>query len=213
MISEYKYFLIENENDMKMKMINKFKNIESLDELIESIDEIISIQYFKGLFIDPDEYDEIISSKLDKIINNTFDEIKSNSSVLNPESFNHDESEYKYYLIMLLDKYDIFLSEYSLKTNITKSGEIKALYLIELYDELDEIKKPEYLDEIITYEDENDLYAYIDELISCFLSDASNKDNMIFRYFNYDEFISDLKYSDELYEINNSYVTDINRLY
>ena len=216
MNDSYKYLLIENESEFKSSLLKDIKCIYDLKSLLKYLDRLISIQYYKGLFYDSSEYDEILSDKIESIINNTFDEIKENSSCLNPECFNYDESEYKYYIESLLESYDIFISGLKYKTNINQDMKIKSVYLINLYLENDSIENPDYFNELIAYESESDYYDYIDEMISCFLNNSSNKDNMIFRYFNYDEYKSDEISNDELYEIeiNNkkSYIHDYNQL-
>ena len=193
----FKNMLIENESEYKKFILNEINDSSESDELLRLLNKIMNLQYYKGLFYESDEYDEIISSKINELI---------------------ESDELKYFLIQLLDAYDLFISNVKIESEIYASDEIITKYLIELYESrniyLDEIDS-EYMSDIIAYESKSDLEYYIDELISCYLLDSSNNDNMIFRYFNYDEYISDMLESDELIEVKNnykiSYVIDYNK--
>ena len=210
---EFKYTLIENESDYKSFILKEIDESDELTELLRLLDKTISVQYYKGLFYESDEYDEIISSKINEIIDAS-DEFISE----------YDKKEIKYILKMILEYHDIFIdaideyisdldeSEYNLN--------IKAYYINSLIDldelYLDEISS-DYIDEIIAYKDKYELIDYIKQLIDeCYLIGnnfnfkTKSYDSLVLNYFNYDEFISD---SDEYIKIkyNSSYAYIENR--
>jgi hypothetical protein len=207
MNTEFKYTLIENESEYKIKILNEIENTKNESELLRLLSKLISVQYYKGLFHESDEYDEIISSKINELI---------------------ESDEIKYIIKSYLDAYDIYLEsvKYEIPEYYLESVKIKAIYIIDIIDSeiyLDELNES-YLDEIIIYPNESDLEYYINELISCHLnrnlndsySEFKKNHEFIFNYFNYDEFISDMIDSDELieYDINHkkSYIMNYNNL-
>lgn len=202
---EFKTILIENENEYASKILDEIKNASDESELLRLLDKIISVQYYKGIYADPDEYDEIISAKINELIDINF-------------KYSYSENEFKYFLKALLESYDLFLSLVTFNIEIDESIKIKSKYLIENLDSnfyLDEINT-DYLDEIIVYASYDALTDYIDELIYLDSSN-NNKDSFIYRYFNYDAYISDMIDSDELYELDYNYesvyISDLNLLY
>lgn len=210
----YKTLLIENESEFIDSFLKKTENINSLDELIEFLDELISIQYYKGIFNDPDEYDELISSKINEIIENEFkpDEDASENMI---KALKLDESIYKYYLYELLEYYDIYLSDINGYISNYEDNKTKIKYLLDLYAS-DEIKKPEYLDELYSY-DEDAIIEEINDLLSDMISsmkynyNTKSYDCWILDYFNYDEYISDLIDSEEIIKIDeDEYIKDMN---
>lgn len=200
---EFKYMLIENENEYASKILDEIKNASDESELLRLLDKIISVQYYKGIYTDPDEYDEIISAKINEI----YDVEIENS---------YSENEIKYFLESLLESYDLFLSKLDYSVEITDSIKIISEYLINILDSeifLDEINS-DYLDEIIAYESDESLEYYINDILSCYNIDSNNE--LISKYFNYDAYISDMLESNELIKIdyNNSsaYVINYNIL-
>ena len=186
---EYKYTLIENENEYKSFLISEIDEINDESDLLKFIDKLISIQYYKGLFIDNNEYNEILSNKINEIID------------INVK-YSNTENEFKYFILKLLEKYDIYLDELKFNIEITDSIKIKSDYLISELDSLyylDEISES-YLDEISVYDNKSEfIESYINELLSCYISDmkfnfkTKSYESFILNYFNYDAYISDLE--------------------
>ena len=182
---EYKHILIENTDEYKSLVLKEIENAKNSIKFLGLLDKIISIQYYKGLFNNPDEYDEIISSK----INEFYPENELNE-------FSDEISEFRKFLKDLLESYDIFINIFYKK--LDENSEIKIKYLISEFDSLyylDEIN-PEYLDEIFAY-DEFDYYDYIDEIISCSISNKKAFE-FITSYFDYNKYIQDLVFNSEL---------------
>ena len=116
--------LIENENEYASKILDEIKNASDESELLRLLDKIISVQYYKGIYADPDEYDEIISNKINELIDINF-------------KYSYTENEFKYFLKALLESYDLFLSLVTFNIEIDESIKIKSKYLIE--NRIDEI--------------------------------------------------------------------------
>ena len=180
--------LIENENEYASKILDEIKNASDESELLRLLDKIISVQYYKGIYTDPDEYDEIISNKINEI----YDAEIENS---------YSENELKYFLESLLESYDLFLSKLKYSVEIENSIKIKSDYLINILDSeifLDEIDA-DYISEIIVYESYDALIEYMNELLYCNCINAD--DELISKYFNYNEFKSDMIESGEIIEL------------